>query len=333
MYNKFFAALECTDPEGVLGRKDDVAIWAKILDAVMLGVDMWLVVFNYFVLANTFLVGRLAVMYAKPIFLVGFRMVVAGALLVGYRLLRHRQTIFSIKPEDRMLFLQAILFHIYIAYIAEYWAFQYMSSAKMNLLYSATPFISAFIAYLLYREKISGQKMLSMILGIGALVPILLLQHGPQELGPQFFCLSYPELIGIVAVVCSTYAWFVIKQLMHRGYSYVFINGTAMLLGGVMALLTSCTIEGMSSSPVYAIGPFFAWVSILILLANIVFYNLQSFLLTRYSIGFLTLAGFLCPLFGVFLGWFLLGEALHWTYGISLLLLMIALIIYYKAED
>ena len=294
---------------------------------------MLLVILNYFVLANTFLVGRIAVMYAKPIFLVGFRMVVAGALLMGYRALRHRQTIYAINLSDRSLFFQAILFHIYIAYVAEYWAFQYMSSAKMNLLYSATPFISAIIAYILHAERMTSKKIMSMCLGVGALVPVLVMSHDVSEIGPQFLSISYPEVIGMLAVVSATYAWFVIKKLMDRGYSYVFINGVSMLVGGLMALVTSCVVEGVATSPVYETKPFFLWVGLLILLANVIFYNLQSALMKVYSISFLTLAGFLCPLFGVGLGWYLLNEPVHWTYGISLILIAVALWLYYQESN
>jgi len=60
------------------------------------------------------------------------------------------------------------------------------------------------------------------------------------------------------------------------------------------------------------------WLALLIFLSQVVSYNLYSWLLTRYSITFMTLCGFLCPLFSAVLGAVWLGESISWHYWISL---------------
>jgi drug/metabolite transporter (DMT)-like permease len=59
---------------------------------------------------------------------------------------------------------------------------------------------------------------------------------------------------------------------------------------------------------------------------------LYAWLFKHYSITLVTSAGFLCPIFGTFYGWFFLGEKITWHYFAALVLVAIGLAIFYKAE-
>ena len=123
-----------------------------------------------------------------------------------------------------------------------------------------------------------------------------------------------------------------IKKLLIKGYSLVVINGVAMLIGGIFALFTSFIFEGVRDSPVFDLWPFLFWVFLLILVANIISYNLYTWLIKHYSITFVTFAGFLCPIFGAFLGWLFLGEHISWNYYFALGCIIIGLYVFYKDE-
>lgn len=291
---------------------------------------MVVIVLLYALLASTFVFAKFALDYAAPIFLIGFRMTLAGSLLLSYLFLFKRNK-FSIKKEDRFLFLRVAFFHIYLAFLSEFWALQYVSSSKTNLIYSLTPFIAATLSYFLLKEKLSIKKIFGMVLGIAGLCPILFL-HSNSEIGGDFLNISIPEIVLLVAVVSASYAWFDIKKLMTKGYSLLMINGIAMLVGGIGAFCTSFATEGFDRAPVSDWPSFLKFVLCLIVLSNVIFYNLYGYLLKKYSITFLTFAGFLCPVFGTFFGWFFRDESITWQYWASLCTIGVALYIFYREE-
>lgn len=292
---------------------------------------MFLVVLLYAVLASTFTIAKIALEYAKPFFLIGFRMITAGTLMLSfiYFFQKHK---FKIKNNDWILFIKVSLFHIYLAFIPEFWALQYLSSSKTNLIYSATPFIAALLAYIILREKLSLKKTVGMLIGIAGLIPVFLTQTDIREAGMELFSISLPEIVLLGAVASAAYAWFVVKKLLDKGYSLLMINGIAMFFGGIGALLTSFIVEGTSTSPVFDFWPFLGWTSLLILVANIVVYNFYGFMLKKYSVTFVTSAGFLCPVFGGFYGYFFLSENITWHYFVSLAFIFLGLYIFYKDE-
>ena len=291
---------------------------------------MFLPVLLYAILASTFTIAKIALSYAKPFFLIGFRMTVAGILMLGFLYLFKRKS-FIIKKEDRWLFFKASIFHIYLAFILEFWALQYLTSAKTNLIYSSTPFIVAVLAYFLLSERLSFKQFTGMLIGLSSLIPILATQNGTQLAG-EILTVSYPEFILLLAVISASYAWFIVKELLAKDYSLLMINGVSMLTGGIFAFFTSFAIEGFTTTSIYDFWPFLFWTMLLVLVANVIVYNFYGWLLKKYSITFVTSAGFFCPIFGAFFGWFFLGEQITWHYFLALALVALGLHVFYKEE-
>ena len=107
---------------------------------------MFLVAFLYMVIASTFTIGKLALHYLQPMFLIGLRMIVAGTLLVGY-LYFFKRSALKLKKEHLLDFVAIVLFHIFFAFVAEFWAMQYLNSSKICLFYNLSPFVSALFSY------------------------------------------------------------------------------------------------------------------------------------------------------------------------------------------
>jgi drug/metabolite transporter (DMT)-like permease len=118
---------------------------------------------------------------------------------------------------------------------------------------------------------------------------------------------------------------------MDRGYALTLINGIAMLIGGCLSMVTALLFEDVRHA-VTAWVPFLGWVLALVVVANIVVYNLYGWLLRRYSITFLSFAGFLSPSFGMVYAWLLEGQHLTWHYPVSLCLVTAGLYIFYRQE-
>lgn len=284
---------------------------------------MILIIFLYFVLALSFVIAKIALNFCPPLYLIGIRMSIAGILLLSYQYLFKKYK-FLIPRDDWMLFFKTTLFHIYLAFVLEFWALQYLTSAKTNLIYSVTPFMASILSYFLLSEKLGFLRLLNIGLGFVGLLPILISRSTALE-GVTLFRFSLAEIILLFAVFSSVYAWFLIKRLMAKGYPLSFINGTCMLLGGLLALITAPFFETLPNLT----GKMFSYIFLLIFLSNIIVYNLYGWLLHTYSITFLTFAGFLCPLFGSVLGYVLLGENISWHYFLSLFIVSCALLIFY----
>ncbi|MBU4269880.1 DMT family transporter [Candidatus Dependentiae bacterium] len=292
---------------------------------------MFLVVLLYAILASTFTMAKIALGFAKPFFLIAFRMIVAGTLMLSFVYFFKRKQFF-VHKKDWGLFLKTALFHIYISFIFEFWSLQYLTSSKTTLIYSATPFIAALLSYIILSEKLSLKKFIGLVIGILGLVPILLTQTDIRESRMELFSVSLPEITLLIAVISGAYAWFLVKKLLDRGYSLLMINGITMLFGGIGAFFTFLFVDGIKESPVTQIGPFLFWTLLLVLVANIIVYNLYGWLLKKYSITFITSAGFLCPVFGAFYGYIFLTEKITWHYLISLIFIIIGLFVFYKDE-
>jgi len=288
---------------------------------------MFLIVLLYAILASTFIFAKEAVQYARPCFLIAFRMILAGTILLGYQWLRYRKE-FVFKREDYRLFIKVAFFHIFLSFVPEFWALQYVSALKTTIIYSSTPFIAALLTYFLLSERLSSRKFLGILIGLGGMVPVLVSQISGDL---DFAHISLAEIVLFGAVASSAYAWFLVKKLMHKGYHLGMINGVSMLLGGFMSLITAGVFEGFSA-PVNNWPMFLCWVGLLIIAANIIVYNFYGWLLKRYSITFLSFAGFLCPCFGTLYDWLFMGGVISWHYFASLGLITLGLYIFYRDE-
>jgi drug/metabolite transporter (DMT)-like permease len=137
-------------------------------------------------------------------------------------------------------------------------------------------------------------------------------------------------------------------------YLPMFANGIAMLGGGLLALPTSLVFEGIPTLTIpatskqggfifghllYYTTPYIASIGTcvilgisLILIANVIGYNLQSFLLRTYTATFLSFAGFITPLFAAFYGWLFLGELVSWDFFATIMIVFIGLYLFYRQE-
>lgn len=293
---------------------------------------MILIIILYALFAATFPIQKLALAYASPLVLVSLRMLLAGVLLLVHQFITNWSAC-KIMPKDLGLFVQVALFHIYLPFVPEYWALQYVSSFKINILYSFTPFISALLSYLLLRERLGSKKLLGLVVGLAGLLPLIIKESAGSESLSSLFSLSLPECIMLGGITAAAYAWFIIKQLMNKGYSLVFINGFAMLLGGMGCTLTLYATQPLNQVTVTSYPHFIGFTLLLIFISNIVGYNLYGYLLKTYSFTLLSFAGFLCPIFGAFYGWQLFGEKIGLFHLAALCAVLVGLSLFYREES
>jgi drug/metabolite transporter (DMT)-like permease len=291
---------------------------------------MWLVILLYALCASMFTISKFVLGYSQPIFFMAMRMIGAGVLLGGYYIFRAKKAIAQYAQStlsDWFLFVQIILFHVYITYICDLCALQQLTSIESSFIYNLSPFLSALFSYIWFAERMTSKKWMGLLLGFSSLLPDLITEP------VRFSHKLYPLIITFIAVVSSAYGWVIVRKLVKdRGYSPIYVNSIGMFCGGLAALITSYITESWVSSPVSNWSFFIQGTLLIIVVSNLLFYNLYGFLLTFYTATFLSLAGFLCPFFTALFGYFILHEPIPHYFIISNILVCIGLLVFYQEE-
>ncbi len=294
---------------------------------------MHLILLLYAFFASIFTIGKYTLSFSQPFFLIGTRMLTAGALMIAYQWFKNPDQL-TVRKKDLwgLLFLGIIA--IYLTNVCEFWGLQYLTSFKTCFIYSLSPFASALLCYLLFKDKLTSRKWLGLAIGCAGFIPILLSQGGSEELSGQLFIFSWAEIAVLVAALASVYGWILLGQLVKGGYSFITINGFSMILGGALALLHSYLVEEWSPIPVDQgmFLPFLGCTALLMIVSNLLAYNLYGHLLKRYSPPYLSFAGFTTPMFTVLFGWLFLGEIASWEFYLSAAVVFVGLALFHQEE-
>lgn len=293
---------------------------------------MFYVVLLYALFASVFTIAKTGLTYVQPFFLVGTRMLFAGIILLAYQFFVKKQPFsFDRKTWQRLILLA--VFNIYLTNVFEFWGLRYLTSFKTCFIYSLSPFVSAVFSYFLFSEKLTNKKWIGLSVGFLGFMPILLSHTSSEEEAGRLFFFSWPELAVMMAAICSVYGWILLKQLVNEHQlSPLTANGISMLVGGILALGHSFAIEDWQPFPVMNYPIFFECTLLLILISNLICYNLYGTLLKRYSATFMSFAGFTTPLFTALFGWLLLGEIVTWPFYLSFFIVFLGLLLFDQEE-
>jgi drug/metabolite transporter (DMT)-like permease len=290
-----------------------------------------LAIIEYAILASTFTIAKVAIGHADPLFLTGVRMIASAPLMFLVHFLQ-KENSFVVKKQDILLFFQTSIFHIFLPFVAEFWALQYVSSAKTAITYALTPFIAAMLSYFLLKKKLTVVQTIGLSIGLLGLMPIFFSGDEKNFLPYEFMHISMPELVLLFAVTSASYAWFIVSDLMKRGYGISLINGIAMLIGGLFSLVSWYIFFGHEHPIKGSLNSFILWTVILIVVANVISFNLYGWLLKHLSITFMSAIGFLCPIFASFYGVVFLKENLGLSHLIALVMVCFGLWLFYREE-
>lgn len=293
---------------------------------------MIFVILLYALFASVFTIAKTGLQYTQPLFFMGSRMLMAGLVMLAFQYFFCRDK-FYFKKEHLWSILRLAAFNIYLTNALEFWGLKYLTSSKTCFIYSLSPFVAALFSYWMFKEKMTLKKWIGLLIGFLGFFPILLHQTSLEEQTGRFFLFSWAELSVMMAAVSSVYGWILLKQLVkeHR-YSPFMANGLSMLLGGSFALMHSMMVENWNPLPVTQIWPFLECAVLLILISNLICYNLYGFLLKKFSPTFMSFAGFTTSLFSGLFGWLFLGETLSWPFYLSTIIVFLGLLIFYQEE-
>jgi drug/metabolite transporter (DMT)-like permease len=276
--------------------------------------------------------GKAALVYAQPLFLVAVRMLMSAPLMLGYVYFFQRDK-FKVDRAHYGLFAQATVLQIFFAYVLEYWALNNMNSSKNALIFTFAPFMTAIMCYFLYQEKITVKKMIGLVIGFVGSLPILLTHSTQEDIFSYIGFLSIPDIATIIAVACFAYGWIITGSLSKQyGYPAMMINGVTMLIGGAMVLLTSPLIDRWDPVPYTSFWPFMGYTIALIIVGNFIAFNWYIVLLRKYTATFIAFVGFTEPLYVALYSFLLLGETVTWQFFASLGIISLGLYLFYQEE-
>ena len=239
---------------------------------------------------------------------------------------------FAIKSKQDFGILILLSFiHIFIPYTAEFVALQHLAPSCCALFYNLTPFFSAFFSYIYLGETMTYKKFLGFIIGVGGIVWFL----EPMSMQCLSRNLAWAYVLMIVSVVSCALAWIYIRKLVkYSGYDSLFINGFAMLFGGLYAAITSFIFEpdGFCVLHKNDLATFLWLLVAIIFVANIVFYNLYGYLLKKYTATFLAFMGFVTPVIVAVYDWMFLGTTVSLSFFIATGLVSLGIYIFYQEE-
>ena len=291
-----------------------------------------LAIFVYALWASIFPFAKLILEHSPPLFLVGSRMLIGGILILFYILCTNR-SLFKISFKHLLSLALLAFISVYTANVLESWGLQYLTSAKACFIYSLSPFFSALFSYFHFNEKMSLKKLIGMLIGFGGILPVLYNQKGNDELLTLIPLLSWAELALMGAAISSVYGWVLLRKIIHD-IPLSIANGSTMVFGGLFALIHSFFVENWNPIPVERSewSSFAQILAIMIVISNLICYNMQGMLLKRFTVTLLAFIGLFSPIFASLSGWMILGEPLSIEIVFSTGILLFGLWIVYSAE-
>lgn len=287
----------------------------------------------YAIWSSCFSIAKVALAFSTPVFLTGFRMLLAGILILGFLWIKEKK---QLKLSLKQYLSLALLgfFSTYLTNVCEYFGLQHLSAAKTCFIYSLSPFFSVIFSYIHFKEKLSMKKCLGLMIGFLGFIPVLKLQSGSENLLTIWTNVSLADLAIVGAALFSVYGWILLRVLVKTDLSPLVANGVSMFFGGVMALVHSYFIDAWSPIPVKtgSFTPFLFAVLAMTFISNILCYNLYGYMLKRFTATLLSFAGLLSPFFASLNSYFILGEKPSPVIFLSTIIVSLGLWIVYQEE-
>lgn len=280
----------------------------------------------YALLGMSFTIGKMLLEFVPPIFLIGIRMTLAGLCILGVQFFMYGTL--KIKMQDLALFLIVSIIHIFIPYTTEFIALQSIAPSCAALMFNLTPCFTALFSYFIFREFMTIRKWIGFLIsmvGVWYMIP-------PSEFTLGSCPISISYLLMLMSVISCSLGWVLVRKLLYRGYTSLHINGFAMLVGGIGALLSSKLLEPTATLPWQHMHEFLLLLFGIIILANFIFYNLYGFFLKKYTATLLSFVGFLTPLFTSFYDWLWLDITVDFQFYVATIIVAYGIYIFYEEE-
>jgi drug/metabolite transporter (DMT)-like permease len=247
--------------------------------------------------AGAFPAAKIAIADCPPLLLLTIRFLVAGLLMLGAVWLRG--TAWNLSRRDTVVF--AVLgvanqaAYLGIGYVG----MQTISSGLSALIISANPILTAALATVLLRERMTWRKATGLLLGIGGVAFVVesRIAGGTEQ--------AFGIALTVVALLSLVAGTILFKVLAPKGDLWTG-NGVQSLAAGLALLPFSLGFENVSDiKPTWSL---LATLAFMTLLVSVFAFLLWFHLLNKVGATAASSYHFLMPPLGMLFGWMLLGE-------------------------
>jgi drug/metabolite transporter (DMT)-like permease len=269
----------------------------------------------YVIWGSTYLAIRYAVETIPPLFVAGFRHLIAGALLFAWC---WRRGLRPVKQQWFASIVLAVLFFL-IGHGTLHWAQQTLPSGMAAILVATEPIFVAIILMVTGRTRVTASLLLGVLLGLGG---VALIFGADVRTGRS-------ELLNSLVVLIGSASW---SLGMVYSRSAALHPDSRMAAG--MSLLAGAVLLFLGGAITGEIGRLhFAAISTKSLLAlvylavagSLVAYSAYFWLLNRFPPTLVSTHTYVNPLVALALGWAIAGEVLSVRVVFGGLLVIVAI--------
>ncbi|MDR3646731.1 MAG: DMT family transporter [Candidatus Babeliales bacterium] len=280
---------------------------------------------EFFFAASNILVKKVS-SFGFPFFMVGMRLVIAGGILLIYQLITDRSAFKTLK-NWRLIFFASLL-NAYVTNAFGLWGFTYLPTGIASFIYNLSPFVTAILSYVIFKDKLTQRQTIGLIGGILGFLPALIF-NGSFESNVSLGLFLVAFFAVFISMLAGSYGWITIKQLVYdEKIPLVLVNGITLFLGGIFSFINSAIVEKGVTLDMQML----MYVVALAIVSQVICYTFYSYLLKRYSTVFMSFASLISTAFTAVFAWFLFGEPITISFVISMIIVCTSLYVFYLDE-
>ncbi len=288
----------------------------------------------YVLLASVFTIGKRALMHTAPFFLTAVRLVPAGLIFMSLSFVLHRKNI-TFRAKAVPLF-AGVAFFYFLMDAFRFVGLTQIPASHAALLSALTPFVTALLSNLVFKESFTLKKLGALCLGFVGVLPLIIqniLATRVSNNGASSMQLAGGYAAMFVCVLSVVIGTFFFKRLVtQEKYPVIWCLGTALFFGGVASGLVSLFFESWNPFPVTNVSVVAPLILFLFITHNLISQPLYGYLVKKYPVTLVSFATLVTPLTTAVLGFFLYDQPIGYTFLFSVITLAVAFALFYHEE-
>ena len=249
----------------------------------------------------------------------GFASVLAATLrsagacaLLGIYALATKQKIWARGQALHYALIIGFLFGFEVLFI--FWGAEFTLASRGTVFLYTSPLWVALGGHFFLKERLTTTKVAGLLLAFGGVLAVF--ATDPGELGPD-------HLIGDIMQIAAAGFWAAETLWSKKAMTKALLTPLQVLfwqclLSAPLLFVASLAFEGMPHVT-WRLDATLALLHQTIIVATIT-YLVWYWLLSRFQASRIASFSFLTPLFGVLLGWLILGDPITWLLGVGVVL-------------